>query len=112
MDERDFGQYLKLTKNRFMVKTSETEFMVMSISDNKQLILSYSDIEIMKNRILEYIRYMSDNCGDMDAILERYLVKYCEEKECYIFAHKKNLSLAMGLKKDTIIRIVDFHKVL
>ncbi len=95
-----------------MIKSDETEFTVGSTIDNKKLILSYSDIEIMHNRIMEYIRYMSDNCGDLDAVLERYLVKYCEEKDCYIFAHKKDLSLAMGLKKETIKRIVDFHKVL
>lgn len=112
MDERYYGYYLKLTKYRFLIKSGDNQFTLWGFNDDKKIVLTFDDIDILSNRIIEYIRYSSDNCGDADAVLENYIVKYCAEKCYYIFVHRKNLAFAMGLKRETIERIVDFHKTL
>jgi hypothetical protein len=45
-----------------------------------------------------------------DAVLKKYIVKYCAGKDYYAIADKRNFLFVMGLKKDTICKIIDYYK--
>lgn len=107
-----YGRYLKLTKNRMLIKSSDTEFTICSLIDNKKLILNYDDIALLEKRIIEFDRIASEICSICDAILEKYIVKFCSEKCYYIFANKNDFSFAMGLKRETIEKLVNYYMTL
>jgi hypothetical protein len=110
--DENYGKFLKLTKSRILLKSSETEFTVCSFIDNKRLNLCYDDMEILQNKIIEYIRHTTDDCSICDAVLAKYIVKYCAEKKFYIFANKSDFTFAMGLTRDTIEKIVQYYLTL
>lgn len=106
-----YGKFLKLTTNRFMIKTSDNMYLVMSTADVKKLYLSSDDIDILRSSIVEQPAFVERN-SIADAFLENTVVKYCDEGNYYSFVNKKNFKFEMALKRDTIERIVNFHSTL
>lgn len=107
-----FGKFLKLTKSKILLKTGENRFMVLEIHDNKRLILDEDDIDVALRRMIEGVNDFQYGEKMADAVLRKYIVKYYTDREYYAVADKRNFFFVMGLKKETICKIVDFYRSL
>jgi hypothetical protein len=107
-----FGKYLKLTNSKIMVKSGSDTYTIWSMYDNKKLIINDDDIEEIERQIVignnEYI--YADRMAD--AVLTRYLVKFCADKNYYALADRNNFFFIMGLKKETFCKIIDHYRQL
>ena len=103
----NFGKYLKLTKSKIMLRSGEKTFTLWNIYDNKKLILDEDDIAIIQRRIFDGMNPYADQMAD--AILKKYVIKFCADKDYYVIADKSNFIFIMGLKKDTLFKIIDFY---
>lgn len=106
--DSNFGKYLKLTKSKIFVKTGDNSWVLWSIFDNKKLILDEDDIEVLRRRIVEGVIEFQYAERMVDAALKRYVVKHCTDKDYYAVADKRNFMFIMGLKRETIFKIVEY----
>jgi hypothetical protein len=112
MEGTVFGKYLKLTKSKLLLKTADNKYIVLEHNDNKRLFLDDDDIDVMLRRMIDGVSDFQYGEKMADAILKKYVVKYCADKDYYAIADKRNFLFVMGLKKETICKIIDYYKAL
>jgi hypothetical protein len=105
-----FSKCLKLTSSRYMIKISDRSYVIISAFDNKKLFL----IECLRVRIFESLRPIDPHDREewADAFLEKSIVKWYAEKGYYAFINRKSFTFEMGMMKDTIQKIFNFHSSL
>lgn len=104
-----YGKYLKLTSNRFMIEFSCNMYLVMSTNDNRKLFLSCYDIDILRHGITDkpvIVKLL------YDLYLDKTIVKLSSDDNYYSFICQKTSKFEMGLKRETIVKIVNFYTFL
>jgi hypothetical protein len=106
-----FSKCVKLTSSRYMIKISDRYYVIISAFDNKKFFLNKEDIECLHVRIFESLPPIDPHDREewADAFLEKSIVKWYAEKGYYAFINRKSFTFEMGMMKDTIQKIVNFH---
>lgn len=105
------GKHLKLTKGKILLKMDDDNYTIWSLFDNKRVQLTLNNIDILRSNIVE-----KQNGGYStslaDAVLEKYMLKHCVDKDYYAVANRGNLLFVMGLQLDTIKKITNYYNLL
>lgn len=112
MVDEMFGKHLKLTKNKILIKTGDKSFTIMCFSDHKRVTISLADINQLRVNLVEKDSQESRDESMPDAVLDKYVVKYSAGQDYYAIVHKANYGFIMGLKMDTIAKIINLHNYL
>jgi hypothetical protein len=105
------GKHVKLTKTKILLKISDNSYAIWCSSDNKKVLLSTDDIIQLRLSILENSQVVLEQSLPI-AILEKHVIKHCIEQDYYAIVAKSNYGFIMGLKKDTIKKIVELYDLL
>lgn len=105
----EVGKFLRLTKSKILLKSAEKTYTLWSIFENKRLILDDDDMEIIRRSIIDGYSEIGYGEKMADAVLKRYIIKFCADKNYYTIADRNNFMFIMGLKKETFEKITYYH---
>jgi hypothetical protein len=93
----------KLTQAKRFFKSDENNYILFNIYDNKKLILTKSDLDLIDKINMNDLT-ASEWCLDLD----RYLVKFVVEKQFFQIIDKRTYIGVMGLKEETLFNMVKY----